>query len=92
MSEDRKGDLSDNEVAVIVQARADKVTAAARRDRLKFYGGIAFGALGFVAVAMGLIWHDHAVMVGGFVSGAVATGIIPFAEARKLWPFGKNGG
>ncbi len=85
---ERKSELSAEDVAVIVQARAD----AARNGRLKFYGGAAFGVAGFVAVIMGLVWHDHAVMVGGFLTGAVATGIIPFSEARKLWPLGRNKG
>jgi len=63
----------------------------ARKAKLKLGGGIAFGAAGAITMLVGLMWHDHAVMVGGFLAGAVATGIIPFAEARKLWPWGGKG-
>ena len=89
--------LKQSEVDAIIALRQaksksdiDTLETKALTDKRDFWKGVIFGGAGLIAFFIGLYWHDHAVMVGGFVGGAVAVKIVPVSEVVKLNPWYKG--
>ena len=85
----READEKPHEAAVRRQRAAE---LQAKQDRISLWAGGAGGVVGLVAAITGLYWHDHWVMIGGFLAFAVATKIVPFSEVRKLIRRNNNSG